>query len=363
MDPADQRRSPVVEAKLRPPRLRAGELHRDHLVAALCAATVPVVAVHAPAGYGKTTTVRQWIEADPRLSAWLSLDGADNDPVRFLRHVVRAVDGIVPVPRAESLLLVEPPQASDVLAAFATALVGQPPLILVLDDVQVVEDGTVADLVVWLGASLPVGSTLALVGRSLPSVRLAHHLAGDDAVVLRRDDLAFDDREHRAVVDAAPVTLDDGQVDALHERTEGWPAGLQLSLLAARAAPDPAAVLADLPHRAEDLGGYVHEGCCTASPRTYARSSCRRRCSTGSRRRSATPCSTGAAPARSSGRWRSPRTCSWSPTTTIPSRSGTTASSRTCSSRICAPTAPSSNRCSGDERRAGSTPTAIRTRR
>lgn len=128
-----------------------------------------------------------------------------------------------------------------------------------LDDVQVVEDGTVADLVVWLGASLPVGSTLALVGRSLPSVRLAHHLAGDDAVVLRRDDLAFDDREHRAVVDAALVTLDDGQVDALHERTEGWPAGLQLSLLAARAAPDPAAVLADLPHRAEDLGGYVHE--------------------------------------------------------------------------------------------------------
>lgn len=252
-------RAPVVVAKLRRPRLRAGELRRDRLVEALCAADVPVVAVRAPAGYGKTTTVRQWIEADPRPAAWVTLDEADNDEVRFLQHVVRAVDGVTPVPEVEALLAVEPPQRLAVLSSFAAALAERDPLVLVVDDVQVVTDERVAGLLEWLVGAVPRGSTLALVGRSFPPMRLTRHVAGDEALALRRDDLAFSGAELRAVVDEALPGLEPEQVDRLFERTEGWPAGVHLSLLAARAASSPVPVLTDLTHRAVDLGAYFHE--------------------------------------------------------------------------------------------------------
>ena len=252
-------RAPIVVSKIRRPRLRTGELHRERLVAELGAAGMPVVAVLAPAGYGKTTTLRQWVEVDPRPSAWVGLDPADNDPVRLLRHVVRALDGLVPLPEVEALLAVEPPPVAAVLPALATALGGENPLLLVLDDVHVVEHERVAALLEWLADALPPASTLALAGRSEPPMRLARHVAGDDALVLRATDLAFTPSEFRVVLDAALPSLDPAQVAPLYERTEGWPAGLHLSVLAAAAAPDPGVVLADLPHRAQDLGRYFHE--------------------------------------------------------------------------------------------------------
>lgn len=263
--PADEgtrpvdRRSPVVVAKLRRPRLRPGELRRDRLVTFLSAAAVPVVAVRAPAGYGKTTTVRQWVEEDARPAAWVSLDAADNDPIRFLRHVVRAIDGVTALPDVEGLLAVEPPRVTAILPALATALSERPPMVLVLDDVHVVTEASVAALLEWLIGALPPESTLALVGRSAPPVRVTRHVAADDAVLLRREDLAFTRPELRSVVAGALPDLDAATVAGLYERTEGWPAGLQLSILAARAAPDPSAVLADLPRHAVDLGAYVHE--------------------------------------------------------------------------------------------------------
>lgn len=250
---------PVVVAKVRRPRRRDGELHRDHLVDTLVANDRPLVAVRAPAGYGKTTTVRQWVEHDSRPAAWVSLDAADNDPVRFVRHVVRAVDGVAPVPEAEHLLAVEPPQLAAVTDAFSRALAGRPPVVLVLDDVHVVDAVAVVDLVGWLVGALPAGSTLAVVGRDLPPLRLTRRIAGGEALVLRRDDLSFTSAESHSVVVAALPGLDDEQVARLHERTEGWPAGLHLSLLAATAGPDPVAVLTELPRRAVDLGAYFHE--------------------------------------------------------------------------------------------------------
>ena len=117
-------RAPVVAAKLRLPRLRTGELRRDRLIDALVGADVPVVVVRAPAGFGKTTALRQWVEVDPRPAAWVSLDPADNDPVRLLRHVVRALDGVTPLPEVEEQLAVEPPPVTSALPVLATALAG-----------------------------------------------------------------------------------------------------------------------------------------------------------------------------------------------------------------------------------------------
>lgn len=251
----------VVEAKLRTPRRRVDEVPRSLLVETLRTASVPVVAVRAGAGYGKTITVRQWVHADPRDAAWLTVDAGDNDPVSLLRHVVRALDGIVALPEVEALLAVEPPPVERVvLTELASALgVDRPPLVLVLDDVHLLTEAAAGRLLEWLVAALPAGSTLALVGRAMPPMHLTRHLVSDDAMVLRRADLAFTAAECRAATRRALPDLDHGAVERLWELSEGWPAGLYLALLALKTATSPDAVIADLPARAENIGAYFHE--------------------------------------------------------------------------------------------------------
>ena len=341
-------------AKLRPPRLRAGELHQDHLVAA-CALRPSPSWPCTPAGAARPPPCGSGSEADPRLSAWLSLDGADNDPVRFLRHVVRAVDGIVPVPglspcsswnhhrRRTCSRRSPPPWSGSPRSSCSTTCRWS---------------RTAPSPISSSGWAhpLPVARRWPSWAGPSPSVRLAHHLAGDDAVVLRRDDLAFDDREHRAVVDAAPwsLPLDDGQVERC---TSGRRAGPPASSSPCwpRGGARPAAVLADLPHRAGPRRLRPRGELRRLAPGP-ARFLVRRRCSTGSpalcdavRRLE----SVGAGPPVAGG-----RTCSWS-SRRRPGVAPVPPPLRRPAPADLRRPAPSSNRCSGDERRAGSTPTAI----
>ena len=86
---------PLVEAKLAAPRLRAGMLPRPQIVRAIDAGgEAAVTLVSAPAGYGKTTAVRSWCDERRTPFAWITLDGADNDPIRLWMYVATAVDRI-----------------------------------------------------------------------------------------------------------------------------------------------------------------------------------------------------------------------------------------------------------------------------
>src|SRR3954466_5649894 len=89
----------VLESKLFQPAIRPGVVPRPQLLARLRAArNVPTVAVVAPAGYGKTTILALWAEADERPFAWLSLDADDNDPIVLLSHLAVALDRVSPLP-------------------------------------------------------------------------------------------------------------------------------------------------------------------------------------------------------------------------------------------------------------------------
>ena len=252
---------PVVAAKLRPPRLRDDELPREALVDALCAARVPVIAVRAGAGYGKTTTVRQWVGAEERAAAWVTVDGTDNDPVPLLRHVVRALAGIEPLPEVEAVLASDRPRVTAVaLPRLAEALAGfARPFILVLDDVHVLTNPAVGELVERLVGILPERCTVVLVGRAMPPMRLTRHVVSDEAMVLRREDLAFTARESRAMLARTLPDLGPDAFGALVARTEGWPAGLYLSVLALKGAAAPEAVVERLTTTDTDLGTYFHE--------------------------------------------------------------------------------------------------------
>ena len=205
-----------------------------------------LVLVAAPAGFGKTTLLTQWLAATPGSTvAWLSLDAGDNDLRRFLTHLVAAVRaGATDTPDlgAEALTLLDADGAvpvHDVLVSLVNdldALTG--PTVLVLDDYHVVEAATIHEAVTFLLDNLPPRTTLAITTRADPPLPLARLRARGELVEVRAADLRFTEQEASAFLnDVMGLKLEPRQVSALESRTEGWAAGLQLAALSAGSLP------------------------------------------------------------------------------------------------------------------------------
>ena len=103
----------------------------------------PAVLAAAPAGYGKSVALAQWLAADPRPSAWLQLDEADNDPVLFLSYLALALEQVAPVDPAilDLLQLRTPPIDDRILPSMAAALSVAEPFVLALDDGHLLTSG------------------------------------------------------------------------------------------------------------------------------------------------------------------------------------------------------------------------------
>lgn len=239
-------RAPSVRRRLVPrPRL-LGRIPPD-------AADLPrLVLVCAPAGFGKTTLLTQWLDAwrevpdaAPRRVAGVSLDAADDDPRRLVADLVAAVAAAAPGAGAEAVQLLAPDGRATpelVLRSLLTDLDAvDGAVVLALDDYHVIESAQTHALAAFLLAHLPRHVTLALTTRADPPLPLARMRARGELVELRAADLRFSTAESRSLLnDTLGLDLDDGQVEALQGRTEGWAAGLQLAGLSLRdrAAPD-----------------------------------------------------------------------------------------------------------------------------
>lgn len=229
----------LVEVKLAPPLTRRGTVPKSDVIGRLRAAGVPCATVVAPAGYGKTTFLAQWAEADPRPFAWVSLDGRDDDDaVVFLRYIAAAIHQVERLPPAVFDALSGPAasawakRASHVASALA-ALKGQ--LVLALDDLHAVSNPSCLDVVAALVQSVPAGSQIAIASREELPLPLARWRAQGWMHEVGVPDLRLDEREAALLLDAAGVELDASQLSELTERTEGWPAGLYLAALSLQA--------------------------------------------------------------------------------------------------------------------------------
>jgi LuxR family maltose regulon positive regulatory protein len=203
-----------------------------------------LVLVAAPAGFGKTTLVTQWLAAHPpsephRDVAWLSLDHDDSDPSRFLAHVVAALQTTNPDIGTDALALMDtdPGMPSDaVLVSLVNdldTLAG--PTVLVLDDYHVIDTPEVHQAVTFILDNLPSQVTLTLTTRADPPLPLPRLRARDELVELRAADLRFTEEEAAFFLnDVMGLALAPEHIAALESRTEGWAAGLQLAALSAR---------------------------------------------------------------------------------------------------------------------------------
>jgi len=230
----------TAESKIRRPVHRDGLIPRTSLVRALVAIPdrASLVLLTAPAGYGKTTALSQWAAEDPREFAWVTVDEADADPVRLAGHVALAMRRIGPVDPAVFRALRVGDGTCHLIALtylLASLRSWSRPGVLVLDDVHEIPSVEAMSFIRALAAGLPTGFHLAVGSRlTLGFGRLRSE---DRSVEFGPDDLAFTEKETRAVLAHAGLDFSDETVNALVRRTEGWPAGVYLSALATRTAP------------------------------------------------------------------------------------------------------------------------------
>ncbi|HET7928240.1 MAG TPA: AAA family ATPase, partial [Actinomycetota bacterium] len=225
----------ITETKLFRPPLRPGIVRHTDLVERLRnAETASVVAIMAPAGYGKTTLLAEWAERDRRPFAWVSVDEADGDPVVFLGHVAAALDRIEPIePRVlESLASPTGANPDRVLSRLSSALATRTrPFVLALDDLDRIGEPSAMDAVSTMAGSVPEGSALAFATRAVPDVGLPRLRADGRLLEVGVEDLALGPPQAYRLLRGAGVRATRLEAAALADATEGWPVGLYLAAL------------------------------------------------------------------------------------------------------------------------------------
>ena len=198
-----------------------------------------VTLVSAPAGFGKTTIIREWITAtEPgKPYGWVSLDDGDNDPIRFLIYLVTAlqkVDG--EIGRSVLALLQSPqiPALTDLVEGLINEIsIASKPFLIVLDDYHLIKTTEVHSLVQLILKRQPDRLHLVIITREDPPLPLPRMRVQGQLTEIRERDLRFSLTEAQVfLVEAMGLALSSEDVGKLEERTEGWAAGMQLAALA-----------------------------------------------------------------------------------------------------------------------------------
>ena len=237
----------LLATKLHMPGPRPGLVPRPRLLARLDEGLGRgLVLVCGPAGYGKTVLLTDWARRGEVPAAWLSLDAADNDPARFWRHAVAALDRARPGIDDRLGPLLGPPAPSS-FQGLVTALINDlaaDQALLVLDDYHLISARQVHESLAFLVEHRPAGICVVLASRSDPPLPLARLRARGQLTEIRAAELRFTPAEAGELLQHAASALPDASVAALAARTEGWAAGLQLAALSLRGHDDAASFVA-----------------------------------------------------------------------------------------------------------------------
>ncbi|HEY1323150.1 MAG TPA: AAA family ATPase [Streptosporangiaceae bacterium] len=262
----------VIATKLFRPSLRQQSVERKRLHDVLrqgCA--LPLTLVVAPAGWGKSTIVADWLARDAVTAGWVSLDGGDNDPKRFWRYLLLAADQAGSAAGAAALRRLDAAGSDvlrDVLPAFVNELASaEAPLVLVLDDYHLVTSAGVHATVATLLERSPPQLHVMLITRADPPLPLSRLRVRGDMVELRADDLRFSAGEAVEFFSSrlGPL-LSEQDVLRLLARTEGWAAGLQLAALRLRDRADPAEFIERLTGADWHIVNYLGEEVLASQP-------------------------------------------------------------------------------------------------
>ena len=233
----------LVGTKLHPPSVRELTIPRERLLERLRSGSdCRLTLVACPAGFGKTTLLAAWREAEAARKpvGWLTLDEGDNDPVVLWTHAIEALRRASPaVARSATAHAVVAPVVGVVLPRLVNELDGQGEITLILDDFHRLSGGAARQSVTWFIDHVPPGFQLVLASRTEPALPVSALRAHGELLELRAGDLRFTGEEADAFLNGRlRLGLTPGDVEALMDKTEGWPAGLYLAALSLQHAAD-----------------------------------------------------------------------------------------------------------------------------
>jgi len=235
----------ILATKLYIPVPRPGSVMRPRLIERLNAGLQgKLTLISAPAGFGKTTLVTEWIASDERRAAWLSLDDGDSAPVRFLAYIVAALQTIEPKIGIDILKLLEspqPPPIASLLTPLLNEIVTIPhEFMLVLDDYHVLDSNEIDTALTFLIDNQPPQMHIVITTREDPPLPLARLRVRGQLNEIRAADLRFTADEAADFLNSTMgLNLSAEDIIALEQRTEGWIAGLQLAAISMQGQPDP----------------------------------------------------------------------------------------------------------------------------
>lgn len=242
----------LLHTKLMMPPYRPGLVPRPHILKRLDEGLGrKLILVSAPAGFGKTTLLAEWVsrfrnsnfESRNLQFAWLSLDKGDNDPARFLSYLVAALQSVEQAIGKSSLEPLQTHQRPSTLSVLTNLIndisIFQHQIVLVLDDYHLISSETIHQSIIFLLDKLPPNLHLVIAGRTDPPLPVARLRARGQITEIRAGDLRFTLEEvatfFRQVMD---LELSEEELASLEARTEGWVAGLQLAALALKRVRD-----------------------------------------------------------------------------------------------------------------------------
>lgn len=239
-----QARDPFLVTRLQRPRLRPRLVHRSRLNQRLALVSLSTLTlISAPAGYGKTTLVSDWLATSMPEVVWLSLKPEDNDPARFWNYVIAALETLHPGVGAQAWAML---QSGGLLpfVALLTPLMNNlnqitRDFVLVLEDYHVIGETAIHEVLSFLLNNLPHTTHVVMISRTMPPLHLAHLRVRGHLLELHTSDLRFTLEESAVFfseVMELPLSRDDLQ--KVEKRTEGWIAGLQLAALSMQNCPD-----------------------------------------------------------------------------------------------------------------------------
>jgi LuxR family transcriptional regulator, maltose regulon positive regulatory protein len=241
----------ILATKLYIPPPRAKIVLRPRLIEQLSeglSSGCKLTLISASAGFGKTTLVSEWVACCKRPVAWLSLDEADNDPVRFLTYLVSALqtlganigEGVLGVLQSP-----QPPSIESILTTLLNEITTIPDnFIFVLDDYHIIDSKPVDNALTFLLEHLPPRIHLVIATREDPPLPLARLRARGQLTELRAADLRFTPAETAEFLNQMMgLNLSAENIAALEARTEGWIAGLQLAALSMQGRSDAASFI------------------------------------------------------------------------------------------------------------------------
>ena len=208
--------------------------------------------ISAPAGFGKTTLVTDWLqsqgddESSPFLMGWLSLDEDDNDPIRFLTYLISALNRIpdseteIGVGALQMAQAAQPPPPQTILTAVINeiAMITNK-IVLVMDDYHLIDNQLVHDALTYLLENLPPQLHLVITTREDPPLRISHLRTRDQLNEFRAVHLRFSTAEITEFLnEIMGLELSEKDIAALEKRTEGWVAGLQLAAISMQGRTD-----------------------------------------------------------------------------------------------------------------------------